>query len=221
MPSLKFARRVPAERRIVRQALLDAVLDAEPWSSTSSTSATQDSLKTAHNEDQADEVLDAEILHHSIGKLSLTFQSSSLRDILAASAAPPPRLPNAISRGACTWRGAAASSWRGATGGSFLSLPAEEQPEASRAWGTLAQRFKLARPASSSHTLADDECAPNVTCSNAGSFVSATSSFSASAAGTFYLQQSMPEKGQGSFWDLPVSVGEDGTLQQHDAACLL
>ncbi|KAJ1479771.1 hypothetical protein T484DRAFT_1812972 [Baffinella frigidus] len=199
MTHLEFARRVPAERRITRQALLDAMLvHVEPWSFTSSTSATQDAPNAAHNENQAEEVLDEEILHDSIRKLSLTFQSSSLRDILAASAAPPPLLPIAISLIACTWRGAAASSWRGAAGGSFLSSPAEEQPEAHRAWGTLAQRFKLARPASPSHTPADDD-----------------------AAGTFYRQQSAPAKGHGSFWDLPVSVGEDGTLRQHDAACLL
>ncbi|KAJ1477863.1 hypothetical protein T484DRAFT_1905574 [Baffinella frigidus] len=137
MPHLK--RRVCPARRIARQALLDAVLDAEPWSSTSSTSATQDAPKTAHNEDQADEVLDEEILHHSIGKLSLTFQSSSLRDILAASAAPPPRLPIAISTSAVTFPLSFSSSWRGAAFGSFLSSHV-------RAWRTA-----LARSASSCH----------------------------------------------------------------------
>ena len=194
MTDFNFAHRhVRAERRIARQSLLDAVLiQAEPWSFTPFTSATQDPPKAIHQEVFDQEILDEQILQSNIRRLSLAFQSSSLRDIFAASAAPPPPLPIAILRGAGSWRGAAAGSWRGATPaarGSFLASHAEEReteglPDARAAWSTLAERFKLTRPASPAPENYDDARSPASCC------VRDASSFStnASAAGTFCRQ---------------------------------
>jgi hypothetical protein len=101
MTHCKFARRVRPDRRIARQSLLDALLvHAEPCSFAASAYATHDAPKAALNEVFDEEILDEEILQSNIGRLSLTFQSSSLRDILAASSAPPPSLPIAILKGA-------------------------------------------------------------------------------------------------------------------------
>jgi hypothetical protein len=194
MTHFKFAhRRVRAERRIARQSLLDdALIHAEPWSFISSTSATQDPPTAALKEVFDQEILDEQILQSNIRRLSLAFQISSLRDILAASAAPPPPLPIAILRGTGSWRGAAAGSWRGAApaaSGSFLASYAEQReteglPDARLAWSTLAGRFKLTRPASPASESYDDACSPASCC------VRDASSFStnASAAGTFRRQ---------------------------------
>jgi hypothetical protein len=89
----EFVRRASFQRRIEREALLDDVLShAEACSfSTCSSSATEVAPEAACNEDQT-----AEFHRTSISKLSLTFQmrqSTPLRDILAASAAPPLPLP--------------------------------------------------------------------------------------------------------------------------------
>ncbi|KAJ1482266.1 hypothetical protein T484DRAFT_1747712 [Baffinella frigidus] len=103
MPHHEFVRRVSAERQIAREARLDAVLsnDLKPWSFTSSTSATEDAPKAAHNEDQNQEVLDEEILQSNITRLSLIFQGDELNDILAASAAT--RRPSAGRGAAPPW----------------------------------------------------------------------------------------------------------------------
>jgi hypothetical protein len=84
-----FARLACAERRIAREARLDALLsnDLEPASSTS-TSSSQAAPEAEHNEDQNEEVLDEKIIHLSITRLSRIFQSDELNDILAAAAAP-------------------------------------------------------------------------------------------------------------------------------------
>jgi len=67
MPHHEFVRRASAERRIAREARLDAVLskDHEPWSFTSSTSATEDAPKAPHTEDQNEEVLDEAVGTHA------------------------------------------------------------------------------------------------------------------------------------------------------------
>jgi hypothetical protein len=203
MTNFKFARSlVSAERRIVRQSLLDAVLiHAEPWSFASSSSATKDPPKAAHKEVFDQEILDEQILQSNIRRLSCAFQGSSLRDILAASDAPPPPLPTAILRGAGSWRGAAAGlcaaagSWRDAAPaarGSFLASHAEDRedeglPDARVAWSTLAERFKLARPASPAPESCDDARSPASCVRDASSF-----SINASAAGTFRRRPSMP-----------------------------
>ncbi|KAJ1464499.1 hypothetical protein T484DRAFT_3228172, partial [Baffinella frigidus] len=87
MPHHEFVRRVTADRGIAREARLDAVLskDLEPWSLTSSTSATEDALKAAHTEDQNEEVLD----EANIARLSLLFQGDELNDLRRPSASPP------------------------------------------------------------------------------------------------------------------------------------
>jgi hypothetical protein len=196
MKHLRFARRVRVERRIARQALLDAVLgeDWEPWSCASCSSATQDAPEAvhsevfgeeAHNEDQTEE-----FLRSNIRKLSLTgkFQNSSLRNILTATATSPPPLPIAILRGAGSWRGAvavscaAAGSWRGAAGGSFLASLSEEQeteglPDAQTSWGTLAQRIKRATSASPLPTSDDVARSPASTFCTATSAASRMSTF--------------------------------------------
>ncbi|KAJ1492373.1 hypothetical protein T484DRAFT_1742478 [Baffinella frigidus] len=108
------------ERRIARKTLLDAMLShVEPWSCISCSSVAQD-------------------VH------SMTFQSSSLHDILATSTSPPPKLPIATLN--------SSSSFRRASTGSVFSSHADEQaseslPDACRAWSKLAKRFNLPRPA--------------------------------------------------------------------------
>ena len=80
----EFVRRASTERRIAREALLDDVLGhVEASSFSACSSATDDAPQAAHNEDQTEE-----FLRTSISKLSFTFQSSSLRDILPASVGP-------------------------------------------------------------------------------------------------------------------------------------
>jgi hypothetical protein len=84
----ELVRCIVFERRIAREALLDALLgkDFEPWSFAPCSSTTEDAPEAADNE----EVVDEEILHSIIKKLSLAFDSDELSDMLAASAAPPP-----------------------------------------------------------------------------------------------------------------------------------
>ncbi|KAJ1476302.1 hypothetical protein T484DRAFT_3113143, partial [Baffinella frigidus] len=181
----EFARLASVERRIAREARLDAVLskDFEPASFTFSTSATQDAPEAAHNE----EVLAEKILHHSITRLSLIFQSDELSDIVAASAAPPPPLR---------------TSSRGATLAGICSSTEGEQdteglPDARRAWGALAQRFKLARPAPPSPNAAAAALSPAASCARVASSFSIfckamDDDESASACDTFRRRFSMP-----------------------------
>ncbi|KAJ1479295.1 hypothetical protein T484DRAFT_1814801 [Baffinella frigidus] len=177
----EFARLASVEQRIAQEARLDAVLskDFEPASFTSSTSTTQDAPEAAHNE----EVLAEKILHHSITRLSLIFQSDEIIDIVAASAAPPPPLR---------------TSSRGATMASVCSSSEGEQEtespaDAHRAWGTLALRFRLSRPA----PPLPDERATSTARSPASSCVRDASSFSSfCASDTFRRRQATNPHGR-------------------------
>ena len=216
----EFGRCMVFERRIAREALLDAVLGeySEPLSFARRSSATEDAPRAADNED----VPDGEIPPSHIRKLSLEFDSEELSDILAAANAPPPPLRR-------TRLGPSSP-----TGGPGCPRPvnahavhAEQQeigpPEAHCAWGALAKRFKLSLPASPSHTPAKEECAPSATSSPLASCVRATSSISTDArvAGTLHPRQSMHAQGQDSFCDLHLSVGEDQIFDEDDASFLL
>ncbi|KAJ1482572.1 hypothetical protein T484DRAFT_3636062 [Baffinella frigidus] len=177
----EFDRLSSAERRIAREARIDVVLsnDFEPWSFAPHSSATEDAPKAAHNE----EVLAEKILHHSITRLSLIFQSDELSDIVAATAAPPPPLRTS-SRGV---------------------------PDASRAWGALAQRFKLARPAPPSPNAAAAALSPASSCvRDASSFCSASDTFRASD--TFHRRQGMSAKKPRAWADLTLLACEDHLL---------
>ncbi|KAJ1476301.1 hypothetical protein T484DRAFT_3642832 [Baffinella frigidus] len=176
MTDHEFIRRVSSERRIAREALLDAVLsDKEPWSCIASSSTPEDALEAAHTEDQIEAVLEERILHSNITRLSRTFHGSSLLDIFAACTGPPPSpLPIACSGSAGSWRGAAPGSRQGSPTRSVCSptrsvcsptrsvcsshageQQTEGLPDARRERGTVALRFKLARPASPSPAPAE------------------------------------------------------------------
>jgi len=181
MPHNDFVRLPSAERRIARQALLDAVLsqDFEQCALTCSTSAAQDTPEAAHNENQSEEVLAGKIIHQSMRNLSFIFQSDELSDILTASAAPPPPLRR-CGRGTATV--SRVCSWEQET---------EALPDARVAWGTLAQRFKLAVPAPLSHTPTDESDA------SFSAFCQVTS-----AADTFSRRQSMSARRKSALADL-------------------
>ena len=186
------------DRRIAREALLDAVMgkDSEPWPFARCSSATEDAPQAADNEE-------------NIRKLSLEFDSEELSDILAAATATPPPLGKSV-RGSPT-----------------RIIHAEQQeicpPEAHCAWGSLAKRYKLSLPASPSHTPAQQECDPSATTSPAASCVRATSSNSTdtSVAGTLHRRLSMHAQGQDSFCGLHLSMREDQIVEEDDASCLL
>ena len=187
---LRNVRGMVSERRTARKALLDAVLgeDLEPWSFAPCSSATEDAPQAADDE----EVLDVEILQSNVRKLSGTFHSDELSEILAASTAPPPP-PRVSGRVAAMSR---VCSWEPNT---------DSPPDTRMAWGSLAQRYKLGRCGPGEFVApADDDlcCAP---------FVRTASD--ASTADTFHRRQ-MPAQVQGCFEDLHLSVGEDD-------ACLL
>ena len=190
--------------------LLDAVLgkDLEPWSFAPRSSTTEDASEAADNED----VIDEKILQSKIKMLSLAFDSDELSDMLAASAAPPPPLRR-------SGRGAAMVS-RVCSWSSEQEI--EEVPDAHLAWGGLAQRYKLAKPAPPSPNCDDDESDKHANLSPVACCVDDASSFSAtlSASDTF-LWKLRPAQGGGPFWGLHSSVGEDDTLEQQDAPCLL
>ena len=191
MTHREFARLASAERRIAREALLDAALSQyfEPLSVTCLTSATQDTPQAAHIK----EVLDEDTLpFKSMRSLSFIFQGDELNEIFAASTAPPPPLRR-LGRGAAT--ASRACSWE---------QEAEDLPDARVAWGTLAQRFKLALPALPEPNADDHECA---TRSPSASFVCDASSFSTfgkttSASDTFYRRQAMSARRKRALEDL-------------------
>ena len=193
------------DRRIAREALLDAVLgkDSEPWSFARCSSATEDVPQAADNEEVPDGV------SSNIRRLSLEFDSEEPSDILAAATATPPPLGKSV-RGSPT-----------------RIIHAEQQeicpPEAHCAWGSLAKRYKLSLPASPSHTPAQQECDPSATTSPAASCVRATSSNSTdtSVAGTLHRRLSMHAQGQDSFCGLHLSMREDQIVEEDDAFGLL
>mmetsp|Transcript_14054 Transcript_14054/g.34086 ORF Transcript_14054/g.34086 Transcript_14054/m.34086 type:complete len:174 (+) Transcript_14054:131-652(+) len=77
----EFVSGMDLERRIAREACLDAVLgNFEPWLFAPCSSATEDAPQAAQNE---------EAPGSKTRKLSLAFQSDELSDILTASAAAP------------------------------------------------------------------------------------------------------------------------------------
>jgi len=181
------------ERQIAKEDLFDAVLgeDFESWSCSSCSSTTEDTLETAYNEEFLDEETD-------IRKLSLGFDNNELSDILAAAAAPPrPRRISgrgtAIVSNTCSWPS---------------ERTTEGPPDAHLAWGSLAQRCKLAQPAPPAPN-SDNEKPANR--SPSASFVHDASSFStnARASDTFHQRQSMPVKEQRASADVSLPAGED------------
>ena len=209
---------MPSERQIAREALLDAVLgkDFEPWAFAPCSSATEDAHQAAHDE----EVLDEDLLRSTIRKLSLTFQGDELSDILRRGSDPPPPLR---SSGRSTVMISRVCSWEQETGGGAAMFTrvcsweqeTDELPDARLVWGALAQRYKLAKPASPSRTPSSASSSP---CSAADSFVRTRTDVSGAA--TFARR---PAPGQGSFWDLRMDSSSSllDTLQQHDASSLL
>jgi hypothetical protein len=172
------------ERRIAREALLDAVLgkDLEPWSFAPRSTTTQAASEAADNE----EVVDEQVLQSKIKMLSLAFDSDELNDMLAASAAPPPPLR-------CSWRSAAMVS-------RVYSWPLEQEteglPDAHLAWGGLAQRYKLAKPAPPSPKYDNDKSDKHANLSPVACCVDNASTFAAtlSASDTF-LWKTRPAQG--------------------------
>jgi len=70
----EFVRRVSAERRIAREALIDAMLrHAEPWPFASCSSTTGDAPGTGHNKDQTDEEISSQLsaICNNVGAFSL------------------------------------------------------------------------------------------------------------------------------------------------------
>jgi hypothetical protein len=150
----------------------------------------------------------------SMQNLGLILQSDELREILAASAAPPPPHPGS-----------------GRDAAMFTRVCSEEQeadglPNAQVAWGTLAQRLKRAQPAPPAPNSDNDECAKLANRSLAASC--SRDAFSlpsfcngknySSAADSFHRGQSKSAKRQKALADLLLLAGDDDGMDDVHAA---